>query len=76
MENKDLSYWKNYQRAMEWMKGNTVENLPESTTVVDEELEFAIDDELLDFYRHSREHKINRSIDFKRRKIGEFFSSL
>ena len=55
---------------MGWMKGETVmqpEGIPvestieQETTVDDEELEFAIDEELLDFYRHTQDHRANRS---------------
>lgn len=66
MENQDLTFWKNYQAAMQWITGNTIESIPELPTKIDEEeeadeLEFAIDDDLLDFYRLSRDHKSNRS---------------
>lgn len=65
MENSDMTYWKNYQTAMEWMKGNgarEVRNADEHEVVdrKDEQLEFTIDDDLLDFYRLSRDHKVNR----------------
>jgi hypothetical protein len=68
MENKDLTYWKNYQAAMQWIQGNTVEYTPEVPVTVEEEneeSEFPIDDDLLDFYRHTREHRANRSNDFR-----------
>ncbi|CAF1243557.1 unnamed protein product [Adineta steineri] len=67
MENNDLTYWKNYQTAMQWIKGDvstiTREEVEEETVVTneeDKELEFTIDDDLLDFYRLSREHKASR----------------
>jgi hypothetical protein len=68
MENKDLTYWKNYQAAMQWIKGNTVEYVPEIPMRIEEEneeLEFTIDDDLLNFYRLSRDHKANRSNYFE-----------
>lgn len=63
MENNELTYWKNYQTAMQWIKGNPIDYIEESVVQEEEneELEFAIDDDLLDFYRHSREHKAKRS---------------
>ena len=70
MDNEDLTYWKNYRTAMGWMKGETViqpEEIPvespieQETAADDEELEFTIDEELLDFYRHSKDHRANRS---------------
>ena len=65
MENQDLTFWKNYQVAMQWIQGNTMESIPELPTNVqkddEDELEFAIDDDLLNFYRLSRDHKTNRS---------------
>ncbi|CAF0999343.1 unnamed protein product [Rotaria sordida] len=70
MENNDLTYWKNYQTAMQWIQGNTTNNVPilmrkeEENTMIDDDqdkqLEFTIDDDLLDFYRLSRDHKANR----------------
>ncbi|CAF4328711.1 unnamed protein product, partial [Adineta steineri] len=67
MENNDLTYWKNYQTAMQWMKGDVStimrEEVEEETVVTneeDKELEFTIDDDLLDFYRLSKEHKASR----------------
>ncbi|CAF1005235.1 unnamed protein product [Rotaria sordida] len=70
MENNDLTYWKNYQTAMQWIQGNTINNVPilmrkeEENTMIDDDqdkqLEFTIDDDLLDFYRLSRDHKANR----------------
>ena len=70
MENNDLTYWKNYQAAMQWVKDNTINyestsrRSEEENQMIDnedEQLEFTISDDLLDFYRLSREHKINRS---------------
>jgi hypothetical protein len=61
MENNELTYWKNYQTAMEWVKGNTMIPEPIEMKNEDEELEFTIDEDLLDFYRHSKDHKANRS---------------
>ncbi|UJR15843.1 hypothetical protein I4U23_002769 [Adineta vaga] len=65
MENHDLTYWKNYQTAMTWIQGTepimmnrNEENEPIAKE--DEDLEFMIDDDLLDFYRLSRDHKANR----------------
>ena len=70
MENNDLTFWKNYQAAMQWIQGNA-NNCPptlianeDENTLNDEDnkaLEFTIDDDLLDFYRLSRDHKANRS---------------
>ncbi|CAF0793199.1 unnamed protein product [Rotaria sp. Silwood1] len=70
MENNDLTYWKNYQTAMQWIQGNTINNAPilmreeEENTMIDDDndkqLQFTIDDDLLDFYRLSRDHKANR----------------
>ena len=68
MDNQDLTFWKNYQVAMQWIKGNPTptESIPEPPLTnmeegENDELEFAIDDDLLDFYRLSRDHKTNRS---------------
>lgn len=63
MQNSELTYWKNYQTAMSWMKGHEPPVVhEEAEEAADEEaLEFTIDDDLLDFYRLSREHKANRS---------------
>lgn len=62
MENQDLTFWKNYQTAMQWIQGNTSESIPELPMNIEEDdLEFAIDDDLLNFYRLSRDHKTNRS---------------
>jgi len=71
MANNDLTYWKNYQTAMQWIKEDGMNHAPamvmrqeEENEVMnneDEELEFTIDDDLLDFYRLSRVHKANRS---------------
>jgi hypothetical protein len=64
MENNDLTFWKNYQTGMEWIKGNTINSVPivmKEEEEGEEDLEFLIDDELLDFYRFSKEHKANRS---------------
>jgi hypothetical protein len=67
MENNELTYWKNYQIAMQWIKGNPmVDYVPESMKK-EEELEFTIDDDLLDFYRLSQDHKTNRSKYFNRK---------
>ncbi|CAF1067281.1 unnamed protein product [Adineta ricciae] len=63
MENQDLTFWKNYQTAMTWIKENqTTEPSGEQEDQVnnDDELEFMIDDDLLDFYRLSRDHKLDR----------------
>jgi hypothetical protein len=74
MEDNNLTYWKNYQTAMQWIKGNPVHPVEmviqdeEETEVMDnEELEFMIDDDLLDFYRLSKNHKANRSKRIRRR---------
>lgn len=80
MENNDLTYWKNYQTAMQWIKGDVINYDPavEETEVIDdkdEQLEFAIDDDLLDFYRLTQDHKANRSkcyIQFDEKIIMEF----
>jgi len=57
-----LTYWKNYQVAMQWIKENPTDNVPEPVKQEEEneELEFAINDDLLEFYRLSRDHKTNR----------------
>ncbi len=70
MENNELTYWKNYQIAMQWIKGNMVDYVPEMITKEKEteDLEFTIDDDLMDFYRLSRDHKTNRSKYFNRKK--------
>ncbi|CAF1559240.1 unnamed protein product [Adineta ricciae] len=63
MENQDLTFWKNYQAGMTWIKGNQtmeVSGEQEEQMNDDEELEFMIDDDLLDFYRLSRDHKLDR----------------
>ncbi len=78
MENQALTYWKNYQVAMQWIKGNVLEASP--MTVVEkkeeeeenEELEFTIDDDVLDFYRLSRDHKTNRSNYFATKGMRKF----
>ena len=65
MENQDLTFWKNYQTAMTWIKGNQtmeVSGEQEEQANDDHELEFMIDDDLLDFYRLSRDHKLDRSM--------------
>jgi hypothetical protein len=70
MANNDLTYWKNYQTAMQWVKEDGMNDVPamvreeEENEVIndeDEQLEFTIDDDLLDFYRLSRVHKAKRS---------------
>jgi len=75
MENNELTYWKNYQIAMQWIKGNTVDYVPETIRKEEEneELEFTIDDNLMDFYRLSRDHKTNRSKYFNRKKELQIF---
>ncbi len=75
MENNDLTYWKNYQIAMQWIKGNTVDYVPEPmrNEEENEQLEFSIDDDLLDFYRLSRAHKANRSKYFDSKKNYKCF---
>lgn len=73
--NPDLTYWKNYQIAMQWIQGNNSIVPPASLSTLpivadamiveeegeEDELEFTIDDELLEFYRHSKDHRANRS---------------
>lgn len=76
MENNDLTYWKNYQTAMQWIKGNEMDYVPEPlmrTEEENEQLEFMIDDDLLNFYRLSHNHKRNRSKYFNSRKKYECF---
>ncbi|CAF3069241.1 unnamed protein product [Rotaria socialis] len=77
MENNDLTFWKNYQAAMQWIQGNT-NNCPPTlitsgyeNTLTEEDnkaLEFTIDDDLLDFYRLSRDHKANRKTEKSQEK--------
>lgn len=66
----NLTYWKNYEAAMQWIQGNSMNYVATLNTEgqetmqldkEDEELEFTISDDLLDFYRLSRDHKVNRS---------------
>jgi len=47
---------------MQWIKGNTIDNVPELMEKEEENegLEFTINDDLLDFYRLSKDHKANR----------------
>ena len=65
MENEDLTYWTNYRTAMGWLKGETVvepeEIAVEQEAVDDEEPELAIDEDFLDFYRQSKDHRASRS---------------
>lgn len=75
MEDNELTYWKNYQVAMQWIQNNRTIDVPismnnkpeeqqEEEMIVnneDDQFEFTIDDDLLDFYRLSRDHKANRS---------------
>ena len=62
MNNQNLTFWTNYQTAMQWINTNpTVETVIEQEQGQEQDLEFMIDDDMLDFYRLSKEHKINRS---------------
>ena len=59
MENEsEWTFWKNYQTAMQWVQSDASSFVPVEET---EEDEFAIDDELLEFYRHTKDHRANRS---------------
>ena len=68
MASNDLTFWKNYQSAMAWAKGNVLEpptgmvtHEPKTEEADSDPAEFIIDDDILDFYRHSQDHRISRS---------------
>jgi hypothetical protein len=64
------TYWKNYRMAMQWIQGNdqcrsndiSIETITDNEPVDNEKLQFTIDDDLLNFYRLSRDHRANRSM--------------
>ena len=59
MEKQDLTFWKNYQTAMGWIGDK--ETMIANDEETEETSDLEIDDELLEFYQQTKNHRAHRS---------------